>query len=282
MTTAAAAQSELPPLVQTPGQERLPGKIIWADLVTPDAARAKQFYGALLGWTFRDLSTRLEGYTLALLDGAPVAGLVQRSDPPGERHQPAWLTFISTPDVDSTVGLAVAHGGKVLSATHNYPERGRQAMLSDPDGAVFAVLTSSSGDPPDVMAAPGRWVWSSLITRDPDAEAAFYQVLFGYEVFDSGTDEDPNPLQLASGGIARAAANGLPGDPARHHPHWLNFVRVVDAPAAVARSMALGGRVLVEPRAAEEGARMAVVADPSGAPLGLVELAANGDEKVTQ
>jgi predicted enzyme related to lactoylglutathione lyase len=178
----------------------------------------------------------------------------------------------------------MAHGGKVISEPHDYHERGRQAMLSDREGAVFAVLSSSTGDPPDVMAAPGSWIWSSLITRDPDAAAAFYQTLFGYDVFDSGSGENPNPLQFASNGYARACANVLPGDPARHHPHWLNYVRVVDAPAAVAKAVELGGRVLVEPRPHLEGGRMAVVADPAGAPIGLFEWTGsdNGKEKDTQ
>ena len=63
LTPARAAQLELPPLVQPPSQEHLVGKVIWVDLVTPDAARAKQFYGSLFGWTFRETQAKPEGYT---------------------------------------------------------------------------------------------------------------------------------------------------------------------------------------------------------------------------
>ncbi len=268
---APAAPFELPPLIQPASREHHVGKIIWMDLVTPDAEAAKRFYGGLFGWTFRDVSAPLAPYTVALLDGEPVAGLVQRAEPPGDRHQPAWLTFIAVKDVDAVTRLAVAHGGKLLSAPHSYPKRGRQAVLSDPDGAIFSVLASSSGDPPDVMAAPGDWIWSSLITRDPDKEAAFYQTLFGYEVFDSDSADDANPLVLSTDGYARASANLQPGDSAKRHPHWLNYVRVTDAAAAAARATQLGGRVLVEPRVDPQGARLAVVADPTGAPVGLLE-----------
>ena len=56
---------------------------------------------------------------------------------------------------------------------------------------MFAVLASTSGDPPDVLAAPGEWIWSSLITSDADADAAFYQALFDYEVFDLPPTQAP-------------------------------------------------------------------------------------------
>jgi hypothetical protein len=58
----------------------------------------------------------------------------------------------------------------------NYPQRGRQAVLADPDGAVFAVLAVEGGDPPDYLATPGEWMWSSLHVRDPKQETAFYKV----------------------------------------------------------------------------------------------------------
>ena len=46
---------------------------------------------------------------------------------------------------------------------------------------MFAVLASSSGDPPDRLADPGEWIWSALITTDPDTDAMFYKTLFGYD-----------------------------------------------------------------------------------------------------
>ena len=55
------------------------------------------------------------------------------------------------------------------------------------------------------------------------------------------------------------------------HPHWLNYVRVEDAVKTAARVVALGGRMLVEPRLDRQGGKVAVVADPLGAPFGLLE-----------
>jgi len=268
---AMAASLEFPPVVEPASTEHHVGKVIWVDLLTPDLAAAKQFYGGLFGWTFNDFPSAGARYAVALLDGRPVGGLLQPAAPPGRDRQPAWLTFIAVSDVDAAQRAALAHGAKVLFGPASVERRGRQAVFADPEGAVFAVLASSSGDPPDFMAAPGEWIWSALLVRDPAADASFYKALFGYEVIEAPSEDGLAHLILSSDEYARASANALPSESARRHPHWLNFVRVVDAADAAAKAVSLGGRVLVEPHVDRHGGRVAVVADPAGAPFGLME-----------
>jgi predicted enzyme related to lactoylglutathione lyase len=266
-----AAPVPLPPLVEPATSEHHVGKVIWVDLVTPNLSAAEHFYAGLFGWTFREIHAHSTDYAVALLDGRPVCGLIEHAAPAGEHRQPGWLTFIAVNDVDAAQQLIVQRGGKVLAAPHNYLQRGRQAVFTDPQGAVFAVLASSSGDPPDMLAAPGEWIWSSLITRDPGPAAAFYQDLFGYEVFDSSSEAGGEHLILSTEDYARASVNALPENTGRHHPHWLNFVRVLDTEQMTVTATQLGGRVLVEPRVDRHGGKVAVIADPFGAPFGLLE-----------
>jgi uncharacterized protein len=282
MATALAVPFELPPLVQPASSEHHPGKIVWADLVTPNLAAAKRFYGALFGWTFNDIHTGATDYSLALLGGAPVGGIVERTVKQGERRQPAWLTFISVGNVDKAQQTVVAHGGKVLSRPHVYAQRGRQAVFADPQGAVFAVLQSSSGDPQDALALPGEWIWSSLASHDPGTEAAFYQDIFGYEVFDLPDEDGLEHVLLATDDYARASSNALPAEASGLHPHWLNFVRVVSATDTAAKVESLGGRVLVAPHPDRHGGLIAVVADPAGAPFGLLEWTDADSKQVAQ
>ena len=182
-----------------------PGKLIWAELVTPDLAAAERFYGGLFGWTFHDIRTDNTVYPVARLGDAPVAGLVQRAVQPDRPAQPAWLAFLSVPSVHEAGQVIVAQGGKELSAPRAYRPRGQQAMYADPQGAVFAVLNSHSGDPPDVLAAPGEWIWSAFLARDPGSTAAFYQDVFGFEVFELPSDARGEHLVLASEQFARAS-----------------------------------------------------------------------------
>jgi predicted enzyme related to lactoylglutathione lyase len=266
-----AAQIQLPAIVEPASQEHHVGKLIFVELVTPDLTAAKKFYAGLFGWTFRDIQDGGTKYAEAFLDGRPVAGLIHKNVPEGEHRQPAWLSFFAVGDVDAAKRVALQNAAKVLFEPHSIPDRGRQAVFADPQGAVFAVLASSSGDPPDVLAAPGEWIWVSLITSDPDTDAAFYQTLFDYEVFELPASEGAQHLLLASDNYARASVNTLPANRPNAHPHWLNYVRVEDTVKMTAKVVALGGRVLVEPRIDRHGGKVAVVADPFGTPFGLLE-----------
>ena len=279
---AKAELPQFPALVDPATQEQHTGKVIFTELVTPDLTMAKQFYARLFGWKFRDMQDGKTEYAEAFLHGYPVAGLIHKPIPAGEHRQPAWLTFISTDDVDATEKLALQNGAKLLFGPRDVPLRGREAVLADPQGAVFAILDSSSGDPADVLPMPGEWIWSSLITRDPDTDAAFYQTLFDYEVFDLSPDNSAQHLLLSSDNYARASVNVLPTSRADSHPHWLNYVRVRNTDRMAAKVVKLGGRVLVEPRVDRHGGKIAVVADPTGAPFGLIEWPDADNKKVTQ
>jgi uncharacterized protein len=280
VTAAMAAPVELPPLVEPASSEHHVGKVIWVDLVTPDLAAAEKFYSGLFGWTFRDTFAGTTEYAVALLDGQPVGGLFRRAMSPGEHRRPAWLTFIAVRDVEAAKRTAVDHGAKVVVEPKSYPQRGRQAILADPEGAVFAVLASGSGDPADVLAVHGDWIWSSLLAQNADKDAAFYQAVFGYDVFELPSDDGLDHLVLSTDDYARASVNAIPTESPRRYSHWLNFVRVANATDAAAKAVALGGRVLVEPHPDRHGGNVAVVADPAGAPFGLMEWSdADGKEE---
>jgi predicted enzyme related to lactoylglutathione lyase len=271
---AFAASPELPALGGT-SHEHHPGKIVWADLVTPDLAVAESFYSGMFGWTFQTIHTGDVEYAVARApDGDAIAGLLQKPLPTDGNRQSAWLTFIAVRDVDAAERIALNHGARSVSQPKTYVGRGRQAVLADPDGAVFAILASSSGDPADSLSPPGEWIWSSLLAQDPDREASFYQTVFRYDLYDLPKEDGASHVILSSDEFARAGVNPLPTGGHRR-PHWLNFVRVVSADAAAAKAVSLGGKVLVQPFEDRHGGKVAVVADPAGAPVGVMEWAAN-------
>ncbi|MGP8003822.1 MAG: VOC family protein [Smithella sp.] len=277
-----AAEIQLPAIVEPASQEHHVGKLIFVELVTPDIAAAKKFYAGLFGWTFRDIQGGETKYAQAFLNGRSVAGLIHKKVEAGEHRQSAWRSFFAVGDVDEAQKVALQNGAKILFEPHSIPDRGREAVFADPQGAVFAVLSSSNGDPPDTLAAPGEWIWISLMTSDPETSAAFYQKLFDYEVFELPASKGAQHLLLASDNYARASVNTLPAKGPKAHPHWLNYVRVKNTVKMTAKVVALGGRVLVKPQMDRHGGKVAVVADPFGAPFGLLEWPDTESKEVTK
>jgi len=91
---AFAGAAELPPLT-TAENPRLPGKFVWADLVTDDVQAARKFYGQLFNWTFRDY----DSYTVGANDERPLCGMFQRARPKEGKAEPRWFGYISVKSV---------------------------------------------------------------------------------------------------------------------------------------------------------------------------------------
>ncbi len=265
---AAADAPELPPLTDVAGNPRLPGKYVWADLATDNLAAARTFYGRMFGWTFYDLG----GYSIALSDGRPLAGMFQKAKPADQPDARArWIGFISVPNVGRAQSAVTKAGGKVLAPPGKFPRRGEQAVFADPEGAVFGVIKSSSGDPEDFLPEPGEWIWAQLLSRDARKAAEFYRTVAGYEVVENTETNRVSDFVLTSEGYARATVRSIPERLAQVKPNWLPFVRVKNVGESVTLAKQLGGKALLEPRPDLLQGRLAVVADPTGAAIGLME-----------
>ena len=251
----------------TPGRY-LPGKFIWFDLATEDPAAARAFYGAVFGWKFRDAGGRPEGYALIEnAGGAKVGGIFRHARPAGAKVGARWLSVISVRDPARASEVARERGGSVLLAPKSVPGRGSHAVLRDPEGAVFAVMAAEGGDPPDTPVADGEVFWLDFYSRDPAKAAAFYAAVTGLEV-DVGEVGGRERTLLSTGGIARAGIARLRATEDR--AGWLPYILVDDVPATLARARRAGGRVLLEPRAHVLGGDLAIIADPLGGVVGVV------------
>lgn len=271
--TSPADEPVWPPITERPTSQYVPGKWVWQELFTENTTVAADFYGKLLGWTFRVTPAgRGPAYTLALLDGEPVGGMIERDHSYEQQRGSRWIGMISVPDVKAAARYAVKQGGKVIVAPRVLQGRGEVALLADPEGAPFGVMRSSSGDSPDFLAEDGQWVWVELWAKDPGAMARFYAGLAGYEI-EAMAEADRRPgYALSSGGFLRC---GIVASPSSSVPSaWLPYVRVSDIKAAIARAVQAGARVVLEPSPEVREGRVGLIMDPIGAPVGLVQLPA--------
>lgn len=116
--------------------------------------------------------------------------------------------------------------------------------------------------------APGTPSWVELGSPDPDASAAFYGGLFGWEATAPGPVETTGGYRMFTqdggnvGGLMQLMQEGQP-------PVWTTYVSVGDADATTAAVKEHGGSVYVEPMDVMDLGRMAILADPAGAVFGV-------------
>jgi predicted enzyme related to lactoylglutathione lyase len=119
-------------------------------------------------------------------------------------------------------------------------------------------------------AQAGRFCWVDLATSDELAATAFYTRLLGWSVAERRVSAGRFST-FAHGGVALASlyqltraqiAQGVPS-------HWMPYVAVPSIDAAAGKAGDLGGQLLVPPLDVEGFARICLLADPAGAPIGL-------------
>lgn len=265
--TLHAAPLPLPPLSTISGNPRLPGKFVWADLVTDDVLAAQKFYTALFGWKFYDYG----GYLIGRNDDRPLCGMFQRPRPADPSAKPRWLGYLSVANVERAKAAVTKAGGRVLAPPQKMPKRGEQAVFADPEGALFGVIKSSSGDPQDFLAGPGDWIWIQLLSRDGRKAAEFYRAIGGYEIIENPKTNRLSDYVLASEGYARATVRTIRMDDEKARPTWLPFVRVLSVSESLAKAKELGGKALIEPKPELFDGRVALIADPTGGAIGILE-----------
>ncbi len=121
-----------------------PGALSWNELNTRDLAGAKEFYGAVFGWTFEDNDMGEAGtYTTISLGEDMVGGILNMTERGVPEEVPAhWQVYFAVEDTDATVGQATELGGSVMVPPMEVPA-GRFSILVDPHGASFAVIALS-------------------------------------------------------------------------------------------------------------------------------------------
>jgi predicted enzyme related to lactoylglutathione lyase len=263
---AAIAAPSFPP-IGMPGQQH-PGKFIWFDLVTDDLTAARDFYGAVFGWKFRPVAGAPASYTVVEHAGRNIAGMFVHAPPQGATSTARWLALISVKDPAAATRYVESQGGSVIVPPATFAGRGTHVLFRDPQGAVFGVLKSESGDPADTPVDDGDFFWLDLLARDPKKAAEFYQGLAGYEVSLREVGPGVTRAVLAAGGYSRAGIAFLPA--AVKQPGWLPYILVDDVAGTLNKVRAAGGKVLVEPRADLLESNLAVIADPRGGVLGIV------------
>jgi len=242
--------------------------------VHADAPAAAAFYAELFGWETEDLMPAgfAAHYIVCTLRGRRVAAVVSPDGgPPPEKA--LWTTLVWVDDVEASVRAATGAGGTLIGEPWESPAEGDQAVIADPSGAVFCLWQPGANRGAQLVNEPGAWAMSMLHAPDPEAAAAFYAAVFGWETeafgpatmwrlpgFFGGEPSQPVPRDV----VAVMVSDGA-------EPHWSIDFWIADADAAAEKARELGGAVLVEPHDAPPF-RRAVLASPDGASFSVSQL----------
>jgi predicted enzyme related to lactoylglutathione lyase len=128
----------------------VPGTPAWNELRTFETANVAKFYAGLFRYEERrseaGAADRVPGsssssgdHVTLCLDGRPVAGIRGLGSTLPRERGPHWMTYFDVTDVDGTLDRLAGLGGQVLAPARD-TERGRVAVVADPEGARFALL----------------------------------------------------------------------------------------------------------------------------------------------
>lgn len=269
MTSAATPTSSPPPASPSPP---IHGRFLWHELLARDADAAKRFYPAVTGWA--SISVPYPGqdavYMMFVNGQAGVAGIQPYpAEALAAGAMSAWLPYMGTDDTDDTCRKAVSLGATQLMAPYDIETVGRIAVLRDPQGAQFAVLTPSPAGMPETTPVVGEFAWHEMTADDPKASIAFYQRLFGWKLTHSMDMEKDGVYQMF--GLSGFTYGGFMGRPASSAPTaWNCYIRVADLDASIEAVTRGGGRIMMGPHAVPNDDRIAVALDDQGTVFSLV------------
>ena len=221
---------------------RKTGDFCWINVLTPQPARAREFFAELLRWSYTEMPG--VGHTVSV-GGRDIGGFFDLAAPGTPMGTPPGVGVVLKVDCTETTRRRVDALGGASSPTFELMGQGRTAVCLDPKGAEFDVWEHRNPQPaPLDGSVHGTPSWFELTTSDCDRAAAFYSELFGWT-----PQVRPVPgAQYAvfkHGEVCVAGLLNLRPHMALQRPHWATFFTVEDVEHTALEALRLGGTLSV-------------------------------------
>ena len=255
------------------------GGVLSADIAVPEHEHEMRFYSRVLStgenplWREDLMNNR----------GMPIIGLGTHSAE--HANLPLqWMPHIQVADVGASVKRALDLSGSELMHGKDDNGKSQWAVLLDPNGAAFGIIpvvcteavpSTDGAASPDAATRVGCISWLDLTVSNASETRGFYRQVVDWSVQDVEMEhaseryadykmlgDDGNP----AAGVchARGVNQGLP-------PIWLIYLPVGDLAESLQRVREEGGKIIKESTGHDGGNAYAVVEDPVGATLALVQ-----------
>ena len=118
------------------------GHFYWNELNTRNAAKAMDFYGQCLGWTFDEMAMENGGKYYICKEGeTPVGGIFTMPSPDFDGIPEHWFSYIAVDDVDKRIAKAISVGASVVRDPFDAQGVGRIAIVKDVNDANLGWMT---------------------------------------------------------------------------------------------------------------------------------------------
>lgn len=121
-----------------------PGAVTWSESFSRDLDAGKDFYHAVFGYEFGDVSGAGMRYATLKVGGAEVGGIGELGAGMPADVPAHWSTYFAVTGTDAAVAVATAAGGSVFRPASDTPY-GRVAVVRDAQGAYFSLLSAPGG-----------------------------------------------------------------------------------------------------------------------------------------
>lgn len=261
----------VPPVTPEPTTEKHVGKFVWYDLITHDLESASRFYENLFGWSFVNTSQGDSSVKTILRQGVPIGNAVQVKPSNKEINESRWVAYMSVENVDQAVMIIEQNKGTIYKKPKDLPNRGRIAIVLDPWSAVFGIVDTENGDPPDLETQQANnWIGSELWTTDVGGAVTFYTSLAGYELQLMDIGDGQKYHFLNTNDKPRAGIAKILWDDVK--PNWIPYVSVESTMTIMQKASEFGSKVLIHPGDDNLENPVAIIADPSGAVFGVQQM----------
>lgn len=122
----------------------VPNTLSWHELTNRDPGSAMKFYGDVLGWEFQEMPPDTEGgapgYRMVMVGERVVAGLMPMDGEEWGDLPSHWMVYFAVGDTDATTQMVKDLGGAVSVDPFDMGV-GRMAVVNDPEGNAFSIIT---------------------------------------------------------------------------------------------------------------------------------------------
>ena len=263
--SGCGSQLEYPSINYSTSKNYTNGQVVWRDLVTPNPKLAAGFYKNVFGWTSEQIGTEDQPYWIFKSNGKPVGGMFlmskTKTNAGGE-----WIPYYSVNSVDEVSGKCKADSGSIAIKPFEMPGRGKVALLSDQQGALFAVIKSSNGDPSAQVKSDYEFLWCELWSNDIDNSTDFYKNLFNAQT-EIKKDDDRSYTVILNND---KPCSGIIKNPAEKiKTNWVQYVKVSDVYNIEQKAKDAGAKILIPADSTIRNGTVSVFLDPTGAPIAI-------------